>query len=168
MYAPAFRLRAFETISDARKFGVMRYLLEALTMANVAYLLECRARGVDVPLLYQSGVRYLAEPDGRDEWQDIPDTLARSTGDCEDLACWRVAELRVCFNQRRARRGITVTHYADPKSGADVTLYHILVLHEDGTVEDPSRILGMGREHLEPRPVERNTAQHTGRAFWTG
>jgi hypothetical protein len=167
LYAPAFRLRAFETISDARKFGVMRFLLEALTMANVAYLLEAKARGVEVPLLYESGVRYLAEPEGRDEWQDIPDTLERSTGDCEDLACWRVAELRVRFGQRKARRGITVSHYRDPKTGSDVTMYHILVLHEDGTVEDPSRLLGMGREHLEPPAIERGETR-TGRQFWTG
>src|SRR5260370_17288635 len=91
MYGRYFRLRSFGTISDSQKFGVMRCLLEALTQANIAFLL----RVPHTPDLYGSGVRYLAQPDGRDEWQDIPDTLLRMNGDCEDLPCWRVAGLPV-------------------------------------------------------------------------
>ena len=137
MYNPVFRLKSFETISDVKKFGVMRFLLEALTMSNIAYLLD----NPQTPDLYRSGVHYLEEPPGRDEWQDIPDTLERGNGDCEDLACWRVAELRVKYGQRRARRGISVSRL--PRGGL---LYHIMVLHENGAVEDPSRILGMNHD----------------------
>lgn len=138
MYGPQFRLRSFETISDGYKLGVLQSLLEGLTMANVAYLL---ARP-DTPMLYQSGVRYLEEAAGVDEWQDIPDTLARRFGDCEDLACWRVAELRVRGNQPNATRRITVSDIPD-RSGKVVTTFHITVLRQDGTFEDPSRTLGM-------------------------
>jgi len=89
------------------------------------------------PLLYQSGVRYEEEPVGQEDWQDAPTTLRMGFGDCEDLACWRAAELRV-------RYGIdawpTFT-YKVRNNGA--YLYHITVRHPDGQSEDPSRQLGM-------------------------
>ena len=146
MYNPVFRLKSFEHVSDIKQFGILRFLLEALTMANVAYLLD----NPSCPNLYQSGVVYAEEPPGRDEWQDIPDTLERGNGDCEDLACWRVAELRVRFGQPKAQRAITVQKLPDPRTGSLVTMFHIMVLHQSGIVEDPSRRLGMkdGSEHL--------------------
>jgi hypothetical protein len=138
VYTPSFRLRSFESISEGYKLAVMQNLLEGLTLANVAYLLS----QPHTPDLYASGVRYLEEESGVDEWQDIPDTLARRSGDCEDLACWRVAELRVRYGQPLATRGISVDEIPD-KSGAIVTTYHIFVIHQDGRTEDPSRRLGM-------------------------
>jgi hypothetical protein len=39
MYGPHFRLVSFETIPHGYKIGVLEHLLEALTAANVAYLL---------------------------------------------------------------------------------------------------------------------------------
>jgi hypothetical protein len=138
VYAPSFRLKSFETISDAKKFGVLQFLLEALTMADVAFLLD----NPGTADLYASGVRYAQEPDGRDEWQDIPDTLARRNGDCEDLACWRVAELRVRYGEPNATRAITVSTLVDAR-GQPVTMYHITVLRQNGDQEDPSRKLGM-------------------------
>jgi len=116
---------------------VLCALLEALTTANIAYLFA----HPHTPELYASGVRYEEEPPGRDEWQDIPDTIARRTGDCEDLACWRVAELRV-KGARRTKHGVTVSQIPDAR-GKPVTTFHIRVVHENGEVEDPSRILGM-------------------------
>ena len=138
MYHPAFRLRSFDSIPDGMKLAVLVHLLEALTMANVAYLL----RHPHTPNLHESGVRYEEEPAGRDEWQDIPDTIARRTGDCEDLACWRVAELRVRFGEPKASHSVSVSELPD-KEGRTVTTYHIRVLHESGAIEDPSRQLGM-------------------------
>lgn len=138
MYAPSFRLKCFESISEKKKFGVMHMLLEALVMANVAYLLD----HPETPRLYQAGVRYVPEPDGRDEWQDIADTIERRNGDCEDLACWRIAELRVRDGERSARSYITVAPLPDSQ-GRLVTTYHIQVRRADGRVEDPSRLLGM-------------------------
>jgi hypothetical protein len=145
MYAPHFQLRCFESISDGAKIGVLIKLLEGLIAANVAYLLEqprapllyesgVRLRAA--PLLYQSGVRYVAEPRGKERWQDIPETLERKEGDCEDLACWRIAELRVREGDR-----------AQPKIKKavfrDVVVYHITLERQDLTPEDPSRVLGM-------------------------
>jgi hypothetical protein len=155
VYSPVFRLKSFESIPDEAKFRVMNALLEALIEANCEYLrLHPRT-----PLLYQSGVYYQAEPDGRDEWQDIPDTLARGNGDCEDLACWRVAELRERYGQKTVTAGLTKSDMPLQSGAALVTMFHIVVIHyrpgfctsgrlycQPETierVEDPSRLLGM-------------------------
>lgn len=58
---------------------------------------------------------------------------------CEDLACWRAAELTV-------RGGVkaTPTFRFKPRANGSM-LYHIVVLLPDGSIEDPSKKLGMGR-----------------------
>lgn len=132
LYAPHFKLRAFDTLSGPAKIDALACLLEALTLVNVAWL---RERG-EVPSLYESGVLYEEEPQGRDDWQDIPETLSLRVGDCEDLACWRLAELRVRFREN-ARPFVKCAVYG-PR-----TVYHVAVRRADGRIEDPSRILGM-------------------------
>jgi hypothetical protein len=60
-----------------------------------------------------------------------------TVSNCEDLACWRAAELQV-FEGIRAYP--TFLWRARPRGGA---LYHIQVRYPDDRVEDPSRRLGM-------------------------
>jgi hypothetical protein len=86
--------------------------------------------------LDRAGVRYRREPLGSEQWRTIPLIQADGYGDCEDLASWRVAELREagvparpCFRFRRHGKR---------------RVYHIMVCLPDGAVEDPSRVLGMG------------------------
>ncbi len=131
LYAPHFQLRAFDTLTDHAKLAALEHLLEALTAVNVAWLREREA-----PWLYESGVRYEEEPPGRDEWQDIPETIKRREGDCEDLACWRLAELRV-RSLEDARPFVKCSVYGRR------TVYHVAVRRSDGRIEDPSRVLGM-------------------------
>jgi hypothetical protein len=108
-------------------------LLDTLTQININFL----KAHPETPNLYDAGVRYQEEPPGREDWQDIPSTLALKNGDCEDLSCWRAAELRV-------RHGIaakpTFIWKMRPSGGY---LYHIQVEYPDGRIEDPSRRLGM-------------------------
>jgi hypothetical protein len=131
-YAPRFVLRSFDILPEHTKIGVLETLVEALVAANMAFL-EAFPR---TPLLYESGVRYLEEPRGRDDWQDIPETLARDkTGDCEDLAAWRIAELR--FRGEAANPAIRASLIRG------VLTYHVRVRRSDGSIEDPSRKLGM-------------------------
>lgn len=109
-------------------------LLEALCSINGLYL----AAQPFAWSLYESGVRYRAEPMGAENWLDIPTTLQRRVGDCEDLACWRVAELR--------RSGVSAApHFTWRFLPSGVVLYHIVVRLADGRIEDPSRHLGMKR-----------------------
>ncbi len=132
LYAPHFQLRAFERLSDRARIRALEQLLEALCGVNEEWLDE----HPEAPWLYRSGVRYVEEPPGRDEWQDIPETLHRREGDCEDLACWRIAELR-------ARLGEAAKPYVKRTLYGPRTVYHVAVMRADGRLEDPSRILGM-------------------------
>lgn len=108
-------------------------MLEMLVKIDSLYLLY----HPETPRLYQSGVRYMEEPPGQEDWQDIPTTISMGIGDCEDFACWRAAELNV-------RDGIPARAVFQEQRRKDGGyLFHILVQHPNGQIEDPSRILGM-------------------------
>lgn len=132
LYAPHFKLRSFETLSDEGRGAALAGLLEALVGVNAAWLRE----HPEAPWLYESGVRYGEEPVGQDDWLDIPETLALGVGDCEDLGCWRIAELRV-------RSVEAAVAYVKRSAVGPRTVYHVAVRRADGRLEDPSRILGM-------------------------
>lgn len=106
--------------------------VESLVVADSAYLRVHRR----APWLLESGVVYAEDDDGREEWKDIPETLARGAGDCKDLSAWRIAELRVRVGEWAVpmvsfeRRGVRVKA-------------HVVVQRADGRLEDPARALGM-------------------------
>jgi hypothetical protein len=155
VYAPHLQLRSFDGISEEHRFAILQLALNVLTAANIAWLWA----HPETPLLYESGIRYSEEPPGVDEWLDIPECLFRHRRglpiDCEDLACWRVAELRVRYGEHDATHEVTVADLPDSRTGDIVTTFHIAVrrgaaagLVWDGTqwvhrIEDPSRRLGM-------------------------
>ena len=132
MYAPLFQLRAFDVIDNGAKSRVLELLLEALIAADIEYLRACPS----APSLYESGVVYEEEPGERDNWHDIPETIGLGSGDCEDLGCWRIAELRFRANEH-------ATALITWREVGDRTVYHIAVRRADGAIEDPSRLLGM-------------------------
>jgi hypothetical protein len=112
----------------------LQLLLHALVGLNVAYL----RFHPNTPSIYRAAVRYHREPRGHEQWLQVPSVREQTWGDCEDLAAWRVAELRVhgvdawpCFHWRRLPAAL---------------VYHIVVCRPDGIVEDPSRVLGMGSD----------------------
>lgn len=114
--------------------GALEALAEGLVCLNVWYLSELDARGADVPPLYESGVRYRREPRGREWWESAADllgVLTHGTGDCEDLAAMRAAELRFTGEDEDARVKILRTSRA----------FHAVVERGDGSIEDPSRII---------------------------
>lgn len=111
------------------------WLLEALVQTNRAELRTSRINGSKIPPLYKSGVRYLGE-EGTENWKDAITVYKDGFGDCEDLAAWRVAELR--NNGKKARPYIR--YKVNPETG--MYIYHVMVLRHDG-LEDPSRVLGM-------------------------
>jgi len=127
---------------DVRDARVLRVLLDALTNINRVYL-----ETADHPVspLYRAGVVYAPEPAGEEVWQPIPAMYELGVGDCEDLAAARVAELRHAGHYARA-----VFRWMPHANGSRG--YHILVDRgpkwTDGHgshYEDPSRILGMGK-----------------------
>jgi hypothetical protein len=91
------------------------------------------------PRLYQAGVRYLRDADfgtqktpASELWLTIPDCIAAGGADCKVLAAWRCAEL--------VERDGEAAECVLSRSG---NLWHVRVKRGDGSIEDPSKILGM-------------------------
>lgn len=136
MFAPTFVIPDFDgERNPARSKAYLRILCDALTSLDMVYL---RAHPA-TPTLYQSGVRYLRDRPDQEDWQTVPEVLFRGGADCKSLAAWRAAELRI--------RGIPAFCQFRWRGKEDRATFHIEVQYPDGRIEDPSKILGMGREH---------------------
>ena len=149
--------RPTAALSD-RDRGIYRacilYVLEGLTRCNVAMM-----RSRKVPRLYESGIRYELEPETED-WKDCVALLRDLRGDCEDLTCYRTAELRVAgiraepwVSWRKTGNGAWIYHMRVWRPTMDRDLPPVLQMNgiptvvraaDTGYIEDPSRILGMG------------------------
>lgn len=122
--------------STARGREDLRFFLGRLVDIDV-YLIRKRR----LPPLYQSGVRYVAETEDFrsrnpvEDWQAADEVVRTGEGDCEDLACYRCAELRL--------QGVD----AHPRLTRHGRIWHVTVLiarkHAADVIEDPSRRLGM-------------------------
>jgi hypothetical protein len=134
---------------EARSDATLGIMLNALFEHDRLYLLE----HPETPSIYDAGVEYVEEPEGCEDWQDVPTCLRLGIGDCEDFACWLAAELDV-------RHGIAARPaFTKQTMQNGQVLYHIVVrlpdgvTLPDGTVTtsigaqgftmDPSRMLGM-------------------------
>jgi hypothetical protein len=94
-----------------------------------------------LPALYRSGVRYRSihgaarcRSDARESCErflSARQLLIERFGDCKDLACYRVAELRLLGEKAKTLQVRTPIGW------------HIKVRRGDGTIEDPSVKLGM-------------------------
>src|SRR3972149_3759393 len=189
----------------------MLWIMEGLVRVNQTHLRQMdafKSRGLiqlSYPTLYKSGVHYETEK-GTEIWPDIPSLLSgvmgKGTysgvwGDCEDLACYRVAEYRelpwhyarkTTWNKsspatdgkgeveradprfpqvagedswagwQKVKGGIKAKPFAKWRRGPQGNYhYHALCLTGDGRLEDPSLVLGMGREsqYAENNNVEK-------------
>lgn len=108
--------------------------LHGFSYSCVANLARRRAKGMPLPLLYEAGVRYQREPKGSEVWQLPSETYSLHQGDCEDLACWYVAE-RLLLGEFGWEVHVL---FINP------LLRHIVARNADGRIEDPSKKLGMG------------------------
>lgn len=136
MYVIGFKLASFgKSIPFNRR--ALALLLEALTEINVSIF---RSYGDKVPGLYESGIKYRRESIGQEDWCDVVELLRLGFGDCEDLSCYRAAELRVRGGDPNARPFVK----GPRRLPGGVMMYHIQVQHGDGRIEDPSLSLGMG------------------------
>ena len=114
--------------------GSAEALLNGLARSNALVV-----RLYNLPDLYAAGVKYKREPRGSGEsWKGIRQVMRDRYADCDDLSAARAGEL--------------IATGADP--GARVLVYrtgartlHAVVARSDGRIEDPSRILGMGRRY---------------------
>lgn len=163
MTTPLFHLSLPNT-DDAAHFAPLQIALEGLTRINEWHIrrsLRCVARGLSdtiIPPLYVSGVVYREEAPGHEDWLDAPAVLRQGYADCEDLAAYRTAELRVAgfdvepvIKWQWVPRELMIKqgYPAADIPGKGVWLVHCCVRWPDGRIEDPSRILGMGGQFME-------------------
>ncbi|MGH3054968.1 MAG: hypothetical protein ACRDL7_08335 [Gaiellaceae bacterium] len=116
-------------------FLAMRALCAGVCQANVDYI-----RLFGAPPIYDAGVRYIPEFSS-ENWLTVPYIIANGGGDCEDLACWRAAELRL--KGVDAKPDIRARQMSNGAWRA-----HCIVRLPDGTIEDPSEKLGMPKGGL--------------------
>jgi hypothetical protein len=139
-----FRTRIFtDAYSRAASERVLDRWLESLTLQDLDYLRE----HPDTPRLYDSGVRYYHEGIV-DEYFDIPECLNETIADCKSLAAWLAAEYRFRGIDPGARCCKKFALVEDPNVGS-LLLYHIQVQRADGTIEDPSAVLGMNKDDVD-------------------
>lgn len=115
--------------------AALEAMAEGLVRLNEWYMNAFADNDVYYPPLYESGVVYRREPANQEWWESAADVRSLATsrsGDCEDVAAYRAAELRVFDGDDGARLIVVPT-----KRGS----FHAIVQHGDGTREDPSRIL---------------------------
>lgn len=120
---------------SARLFAeTVRCLLEALVAVNRITLKS----DASIKPLYSSGVVYQREPKGQETFNDITVIRHYGYGDCAHLAAWRCAELRNAGENATLRLTWKVTRRGK-------RLFHVQVRRADGRIEDPSKLLGMGK-----------------------
>ena len=129
----AFNLRA----SKSQNAAALRALLDCLIELDSI----CFAINPSLPKLYESGVIYHLMPSDA-PWDTIPTFLCRGHTDCKSLVAARIAELR-----RIGHIAIPVFRHVTDGWG---TMFHILILHENGQWECPSRLLGMHTSQEAP------------------
>lgn len=118
-------------------------MLYALVNINIDYLQSHPS----TPSIYDAGVRYKQELPGVEEWQSIPAMLKSGNGDCEDLACWLAAEMRIDY-------GYNAIPVSKHKQVGQYSIYHIVTAYQrfpgdDWRTQDPSKRLGMGKGYKE-------------------
>lgn len=114
--------------SAAMNAHVLETLLAALCALDRLWLQYCPAK---FPLLHDSGIYYART----EVWDTIPALYARGFGDCKSLSACLVAEFR--------QSGLWCRPVFRFKGTPSATMFHILVMLEDGTWRDPSADLGM-------------------------
>lgn len=114
--------------------GAIEALAEGLVRLNVALMEHALDNGIEMPYLYDTDITYRREKRGQEWWEtadDIVGVVNKRSGDCEDLAAYHAAWLRV-FEGEIARVAIKRTARGT---------FHAVVEREDGTIDDPSRVL---------------------------
>lgn len=114
---------------------ILRSWIDSLIRSNLVYL----AAHPRTPTLYRAGVRYIRER-GLEIFAGVPGILRRGGGDCEDLVCWRVADLRLGRDGRAEAARARLTWRRE----GNRYRYHVTVRRASGAIEDPSLALGMG------------------------
>lgn len=139
---PNYRIGANEKKSGLFRIRALETMFEAITTINMAWMLAHKP-----PKLYASGVRYRKDPtrgDIGEIWCDAPTILKQGFDDCEGLASFLAAEMRLGPNSETSEAvpaacvRLKTTRYPG--------LLHAVVFDpQTNRIFDPSRRLGMGK-----------------------
>lgn len=109
--------------------------LETLTRLDERLLKSGHAPPFTDAIKGRNGVRWKPEPPGEEHFDHAAMVHGRKWGDCDDLAPWKAAELRVTGEDPGAT---AVVKKSGPRR------WHAIVKRSDGSFEDPSKDAGMG------------------------
>jgi hypothetical protein len=146
MWVPLFK----DGTEKEREFSLfaMRELLESLVKINVGWI---HTHPTEFVPLYKLGVKWQPE-NNTERWLSIPAVISAHRGpdkqpvDCEDLACYRVAELRAGLGGHPLGAVRAVADVRGRVLTGGRIIVHAFVRYPDGSVEDPSKKLGMPGE----------------------
>lgn len=157
------------TLPDLREntveshFAPLVFMLEGLIKLNEWHITRSFKRaaagmGAPFPPLYSTGIYYQEDPAGQENWRDAPAILERFTQtgkgcDCDQLVCWRVAELRcagipaepvIKWQHLPHELAVSLGYPAKFVPAEGLWLVHCCVRFGNGSIEDISKNLGMG------------------------
>jgi hypothetical protein len=114
---------------------VLEPALESVTRLNEKMLdageIPTAEYGID-----HDGIRWKPEPPGAERFDHAGLVMRRKWGDCDDLAPWHAASLRVTGEDHGAK---AIVYPSGPGR------WHAVVRRSDGSIDDPSRWAGMRR-----------------------
>ena len=111
---------------------IVDHALEAVTRTNERLIEEGRVPLADEAI--RRGVKWQPEPPGDEHFDHALTVVKRGHGDCDDLAPYKAASLRVTGEDPDARATII-------PSGKNK--WHAIVERSDGSIDDPSADAGM-------------------------
>jgi hypothetical protein len=160
-----------EDDGEDRHFAPIIPALEGMIGINLWHMKRAlkkteKGTGVPIPPLYASGVVYKEDPPGEENWCDCIIVLEKGSGDCDQLVCWRVAELRAAgiqaepvikWQQVPKDMMVQMGHPAHMVPENGISMVHVCVgfpgwqeraaRGDYSLVEDPSKLLGMGGDY---------------------
>lgn len=125
----------------AVKPDVLNAALEAVTRTNEHLLAEQAVPLADDAI--DAGVKWRPEPPGDEHFDHADTIIRRGHGDCDDLAPYKAASLRITGEDPDARAIVI-------RSGP--TRWHAVVERSDGSIDDPSADAGMYDYHAPVQP----------------
>lgn len=156
-------LPPFGVYSPESHFAPLVFMLEGLVKVNEHHINQSFRRakaglGSPIPPLFSTGIRYQEDPPGKENWRDIYAILQHIANgakgiDCDQIVCWRVAELRCAgidaepvIKWQHLTREIAIKLGFKPQfvPNEGLWLVHCCVRFPDGSIEDTSKLLGMG------------------------
>lgn len=111
---------------------VLDSALEAVTRTDESLIRNGVVPDADEAI--KRGVVWRPEPPGDEHFDPATTVVARGHGDCDDLAPYKAASLRVRGEDPYAVARVVETHPGN---------YHAVVQRSDGTIDDPSADAGM-------------------------